>query len=76
MTKYLKLSAVKCKVCGAVCVSTHVHDFQSCRCPEGYVYADGGYDYLRYGFNKRADIEVLDNIYLGVPGEEPPPTAA
>jgi len=42
------MSAIKCKHCGDVITSTHVHDFKYCKC--GKVFIDGGDEYLRYGF--------------------------
>ena len=39
---------IKCKHCGDVIESTHVHDFKYCGC--GKVFIDGGREYCRYGF--------------------------
>lgn len=36
---------IKCKKCGDVIESKHVHDFKLCKC--GAVGVDGGKDYLR-----------------------------
>lgn len=40
-------NAIKCKLCGEVIQSIHVHDFKSCKCGECFV--DGGFDYSRRG---------------------------
>jgi hypothetical protein len=39
---------IKCKHCGDIIESTHVHDFKYCKC--GKVFVDGGREYCRYGF--------------------------
>lgn len=36
---------IKCKKCGDIIESTHVHDFKLCSC--GAVGVDGGHEYLR-----------------------------
>lgn len=36
---------IKCKKCGDIIESKHVHDFKMCKC--GAVGVDGGHDYLR-----------------------------
>jgi len=41
---------IKCKKCGDVIESTHVHDFKWCSC--GAVAVDGGREYLRRVGNK------------------------
>lgn len=38
---------VKCPRCEGVAVSTHTHHFANCPC--GFVWADGGCEYLRWG---------------------------
>jgi hypothetical protein len=38
-------NAAKCRKCGSVIVSRHVHDFVSCQC--GAIAVDGGDDYWR-----------------------------
>jgi len=43
-------SGVECPVCKEVVVSLGVHDFNRCEC--GDVFVDGGFDYLRVGYNK------------------------
>lgn len=45
MTKKIIVNAAKCKVCGDLITSKHVHDFNSCSC--GNVCVDGGNEYLR-----------------------------
>lgn len=45
----LVFNGVRC-VCGNVIVSTHVHDFYTCKC--GATSVDGGLDYLKRSFEK------------------------
>lgn len=51
----LILNAAKCLKCGDVIVSTHRHDFKSCKC--GSVSVDGGLDYKRRSFKTPAEFE-------------------
>jgi len=48
---------IKCKKCEDIIESKYRHDFVSCKC--GLVFADGGKDYLRRGFNEVEDYEEL-----------------
>lgn len=41
------INSIKCRKCGDVLVSQHTHDFVRCSCPQDFVAADGGNDYLR-----------------------------
>lgn len=41
-------NAIRCKHCGDVIESVHVHDYKTCSC--GAYAVDGGHDYLRRGF--------------------------
>lgn len=43
----LLINAIRCRRCGCVLVSQHVHDFCSCSCG---TFTDGGREYLRRGF--------------------------
>lgn len=52
----LVLNMAGCKKCGTVMVSTHVHDFRSCRC--GAVHVDGGLEYLKRGGNLYDIVEL------------------
>lgn len=54
--KILK-NAVRCKICGDVIESKHVHDFKRCSC--GNVAVDGGHEYLRRCFAEPDDYEEL-----------------
>lgn len=47
MSKILN-NTIRCKKCGDVITSTHVHHFITCTC--GAVSADGGKEYLRRCF--------------------------
>lgn len=51
--KIITKNAARCKKCGDVIESKHVHDFRWCKC--GQVFVDGGHDYLRRGFKDSPD---------------------
>ena len=54
-------NAARCKHCGDVIESTHVHDFKTCSC--GTVSVDGGHYYLKRSFkNSPADFEDLSEV--------------
>ena len=64
----IKLNRIRCKLCGDIITSTHVHDFKFCKC--GSVAVDGGHDYLRRcGY--REDYEDLSIVEDD--GKELPP---
>jgi ribosomal protein S27AE len=44
----ITLNQIRCLNCGSVIISTHRHDFVTCKC--GTVSVDGGTDYLRRCF--------------------------
>lgn len=48
MSQKIIRNAIKCKHCGDVIESNHLHDFKSCSC--GKVSVDGGHEYLRRSF--------------------------
>lgn len=50
------INKIKCKKCGDIIESTHVHDYRVCKC--GAVAVDGGKDYLKR-CGKIEDIEDL-----------------
>ena len=59
MTKIIK----KCKLCGEVIESKHVHDFVQCKC--GACAVDGGHDYLRRRFrDKDCYIDLSESIEI------------
>ena len=43
--KKIKVNKAKCKLCGDIIESTHVHDFVTCSC--GEISVDGGKYYLK-----------------------------
>ena len=45
----IPLNRAKCALCNSVIISTHVHDFVSCKC--GEIFIDGGNEYWRAGAN-------------------------
>lgn len=49
---------IKCKKCGDIIESIHVHDFKYCKC--GAVAVDGGKAYLRR-IGNRADWEEMSD---------------
>ena len=53
----IKTNKIRCKFCGEVIESTHVHDFKTCKCKR--VSVDGGHDYLRRCFQEQDDFEEL-----------------
>ena len=69
---YIESNKVKCRRCGDVIESKHVHDFVTCRC--GAVSVDGGHDYLRRA-GKQEDIEELSAVGYG-PGDTGEPGEA
>lgn len=60
------VSAVKCKKCKNTIYSRSRHDFRYCDC--GATFVDGGFDYLRYGWEPSVgapdivtiEVEVFD----------------
>jgi len=42
---YIASNKIRCKLCGDIIESKHVHDFKWCKCES--VAVDGGHDYLR-----------------------------
>jgi hypothetical protein len=47
-------NAAKCRLCGDVIESKHVHDFVRCKC--GEIFVDGGREYIRRGAKTFANI--------------------
>ena len=54
--KYTR-NAARCKCCGDVIESRHVHDFVSCKC--GAIFVDGGLEYLRRGAK---DLNLIEDL--------------
>ena len=44
----MKVTGVKCNACGTTIYSRAVHDYHSCPCEKTTV--DGGFEYLRFGY--------------------------
>ena len=63
----IKKNAIRCKHCGDIIESTHVHDFKWCSC--GTCFVDGGHDYLRRGF-KTSPEEDYEELSVLIPKEE------
>lgn len=51
---------IRCKQCGEVLESTHVHDFKMCSC--GSCGVDGGQDYLRRLYKTEGCYEELSIV--------------
>ena len=51
-------NAIKCKHCGDVIESTHLHDFVTCSC--GCCSVDGGLEYLRRGFTHSKEEDYIE----------------
>jgi len=49
----IKTNKIKCKFCGDIIESKHVHDFKYCKCKR--VAVDGGHEYLRRCFQEEND---------------------
>lgn len=47
MSKEILRNRAKCKLCGDVIESTHVHELVACSC--GEIFVDGGHEYARAG---------------------------
>ena len=58
----------RCKKCGDIIESTDRHDIKSCRC--GAIIVDGGYDYIRRGFDKRENLEDLSVLLFDLSDPE------
>ncbi len=56
----IKNNKIRCKKCGTVIESRHVHDFVWCQCKA--VAVDGGHDYLKRCGNLE-DMEELSEYY-------------
>ncbi len=48
----LKVTALKCQLCGDVIYSRDRHDFRKCTC--GAISIDGGFDYMKVSFDQRS----------------------
>ena len=58
-------NAIKCKLCGEVIESKHVHDFVQYKC--GACAVDRGHNYLRRCFTEKdcyIDLSVVEKIEL------------
>lgn len=55
------MNAARCKGCGEVLISLHVHDFQQCQCGN---YIDGGDAYSRYGVVRSGDLQILQTEHI------------
>ena len=53
-------NSIRCKSCGDILESKHVHDFVQCSC--GACAADGGKDYLRRLFKTEGCYEELSVV--------------
>ena len=59
---------IRCKHCGDLIESKHVHDYVTCSC--GKVSVDGGHEYLRRCFPSSPDEDYTElSEYMEVPDE-------
>ena len=65
MKKKLLRNRARCKDCGEIIESFHVHDFVRCAC--GKIAVDGGLDYARRVFTDALPIDMCE--YEGDEGE-------
>lgn len=66
--KEIRRNAVQCRICGDVLVSSHTHDFVTCKC--GHCSVDGGRDYLkRICCSKDGFIELSEFMGAELPSE-------
>lgn len=56
----IKVNKIKCKFCGDIIESTHVHDFKFCSC--GKCAVDGGHYYLRRSFDGKTAEECFEEL--------------
>lgn len=71
ISKIIVKNVIRCKHCGDVIESKHVHDFVSCSC--GACAVDGGHDYLRRcgypaeyeDLSEYKEIEVIPKYKVG-----------
>ena len=56
----IKVNKIKCKFCGDIIESTHVHDFKFCSC--GKCAVDGGHYYLRRSFDGKTTEECFEEL--------------
>ena len=64
----LKRNRVKCLECGTILESRHVHDYNTCDCPNNTM-VDGGLEYERYGGKDMDKVETMfeyvdDDVFL------------
>lgn len=64
----IKRNRIKCKHCGQIIESKHVHDFNWCKC--GKVFVDGGHEYLRRGFQNGPEDYIDLSEYEDVPEDK------
>lgn len=56
----IKVNKIKCKFCGDIIESTHVHDFKFCSC--GKCAVDGGHYYLKRCFDSKTPEECFEEL--------------
>ena len=56
----IKVNKIKCKFCGDIIESTHVHDFKFCSC--GKCSVDGGHYYLKRSFDGKSPEECFEEL--------------
>lgn len=64
----MKVSAIKCLGCGDIIYSRARHDWHRCSC--GKTFIDGGFDYMRVGWDEETGYEHADIELEGVTEED------
>ncbi len=61
----MQVNAIQCPKCKDVVFSRARHDYHHCTC--GGISIDGGFDYLRYGWNPEFKPDDIKHIILELP---------
>lgn len=67
-TKTTRVLTVGCSECGEEIYSRARHDYHTCHCCRTFV--DGGFDYLRYGWDPHAKPPKVRTRYIPASREE------
>jgi hypothetical protein len=59
----IKQNSARCRKCGDIICSVHVHDFNWCKC--GAIAVDGGLEYLK----RVGDLENIEELSVLSPGQ-------
>lgn len=63
MKRVILSNKAKCKKCGDIIESKHVHDYVTCKC--GAISVDGGHEYLKRSFPGGTDYrDYIDDLSI------------